>query len=268
VQSVLLRQSNICQVNSLPFDALEHQLEGDVVTDAFGRQEVRAFDNNVVRWRFNAAGEAESNARFVRWSDGSLQLQLGGETLDVAPVDISKDNAHLFARVAPPASILAATAPLATRLTLRPSSLDSKSHKLLAAATAQRHAKVSKLKKTFTTVDPEREKLGLEKEELARSKDRDLLARKQADVARKYALEDARSGGGLMSKGFLEGVDDDDAEQPHARPLELTAKAHSEKKKRKAAPGFAFSDSDSEGSWSEERPKKAGKRRVIDSDDD
>ena len=111
MQSVLLRQSNICQVNSLPFDALEHQLEGDVVTDAFGRQEVRAFDNNVVRWRFNAAGEAESNARFVRWSDGSLQLQLGGETLDVAPVDISKDNAHLFARVAPPASILAATAP-------------------------------------------------------------------------------------------------------------------------------------------------------------
>ncbi len=231
--------------------------------------QIRAFDHNVVRWRYDAAGNAESNARFVRWSDGSLQLQVGTETLDVTPVDVSRDNGHLFVRVPPPASILAAQAPLGTRLTLRPSSLNSKSHKLLAAATAMRHAKVTKVKKTFTTVDPEREKLDLEKEELARIKDRDLLARKQAGVSRRYALDGVgRGSSGALSKDFLEG--DDDAAQ--AAPLAIRDKppvaAADKPKKRKSVALAMDSDSDSEGSWSEERPKKGNKRRVLDSDDD
>ena len=30
----------------------------------------------------------QSNARFVRWSDGSLQLMVGDEVLDVKEIDI------------------------------------------------------------------------------------------------------------------------------------------------------------------------------------
>jgi RNA polymerase-associated protein LEO1 len=39
----------------------------------------------------------ESNARFVRWEDGSLQLFLGKEVLDVAEQDNSQNNNYLFA---------------------------------------------------------------------------------------------------------------------------------------------------------------------------
>jgi Leo1-like protein len=40
----------------------------------------------------------ESNARFVRWSDGSLQLLLGEEVLDVSEHDVTSDNRFLFVR--------------------------------------------------------------------------------------------------------------------------------------------------------------------------
>lgn len=40
----------------------------------------------------------ESNARFVRWSDGSLQLLIGNEVLDISVQDAQHDQAHLFLR--------------------------------------------------------------------------------------------------------------------------------------------------------------------------
>lgn len=40
----------------------------------------------------------ESNARFVRWSDGSLQLLLGDEVLDTTEQDMSMDHHYLFVR--------------------------------------------------------------------------------------------------------------------------------------------------------------------------
>ena len=40
----------------------------------------------------------ESNARFVRWSDGSRQLLLGDEVLDVAEQDVASDQHYLFVR--------------------------------------------------------------------------------------------------------------------------------------------------------------------------
>lgn len=42
--------------------------------------------------------QRESNARFVRWSDGSLQLQIGNEVLDISMHDDQHDNAYLFLR--------------------------------------------------------------------------------------------------------------------------------------------------------------------------
>ena len=40
----------------------------------------------------------QSNARFVRWSDGSLQLFLGEHVLDVTELDIANDHHYLFVR--------------------------------------------------------------------------------------------------------------------------------------------------------------------------
>ena len=267
---MLLKQSNIFQVQSRPFDPATHVLEGDVLLNgAAGQQDVRAFDNNVVRWRWGPGGQAESNARLVRWSDGSLQVQLGGETLDVATVDMGMDNTHLCRRIPlQDSSILAFEGQVGSRLTLRPSSLDSKSHKLLAAATALKHAKVMRVKKTLVTVDPEREKREAELAEAQRAKDRDKLAKKQAQVARRYDLDGplgrGSAYGGPLTAGFLEGDDDG------APPLALTERPHGGgAKKRKAPRGGAgmFEDSDDdEGSWSEEAPR--GRKQKYHSDDD
>lgn len=42
--------------------------------------------------------QRESNTRFVRWSDGSLQLLIGNEVLDISVQDAQHDQAHLFLR--------------------------------------------------------------------------------------------------------------------------------------------------------------------------
>lgn len=40
----------------------------------------------------------ESNARFVEWSDGSVQLMIGNEVLDISVQDAQHDQSHLFLR--------------------------------------------------------------------------------------------------------------------------------------------------------------------------
>lgn len=40
----------------------------------------------------------ESNARFVRWSDGSIQLLIGNEVLDISVQEAQHDHTHLFLR--------------------------------------------------------------------------------------------------------------------------------------------------------------------------
>jgi Leo1-like protein len=40
----------------------------------------------------------ESNARFVKWKDGSLQLLIGNEVLDISVHESTHDQSHLFLR--------------------------------------------------------------------------------------------------------------------------------------------------------------------------
>lgn len=42
--------------------------------------------------------QCESNARFVRWSDGSLQLLIGNEVLDISVQEAHHDQTQLFLR--------------------------------------------------------------------------------------------------------------------------------------------------------------------------
>jgi RNA polymerase-associated protein LEO1 len=88
----LVKLPNILGVEPRPFDPDTFGAGAQVEIDARGFKRVRLRDQNCIRWRW-AADEAtggqvqESNARFVRWSDGSLQLLLGDEVLDVKEID-------------------------------------------------------------------------------------------------------------------------------------------------------------------------------------
>lgn len=97
----LLKMTNIVGIEPRPFSRETYEDEGDVYVDEQGKNRVKLKDQCCMRWRItqNEHGEEsrESNARFVRWSDGSLQLLMGEEVLDVVQQDVAKQNAYLFA---------------------------------------------------------------------------------------------------------------------------------------------------------------------------
>lgn len=104
--------------------------------------------------------QRESNARFVRWSDGSLGLFVGGELYDVTAQDTSKESNYLFVRQN---KYMKCQGQFVQKLTFQPFSLGSKSHKKLTNSVLQRHKKERKIKIVTTDVDPESDKLRKEK---------------------------------------------------------------------------------------------------------
>ncbi|KAJ1422298.1 Leo1-like protein [Sesbania bispinosa] len=152
--------------------------------------------------------DVESNARFVRWSDGSLQLLIGNEVLDISVQDAQHDQAHLFLRHGK--GILQSQGRLLRKMRFMPSSLSSNSHRLLTALVDSRHKKVYKVKNCITDIDPEREKEEKEKAESQTIRANVLLNRKRDKVNRKYTptIERRRQ----LSPGFLEDALDEDDE--------------------------------------------------------
>ncbi|KAK6925091.1 Leo1-like protein [Dillenia turbinata] len=184
----MIRVSNIMGIEPKPFDPETFQEEDTFVTDESGSKKRIRLDDNIVRWRIvkNSDGTEtyESNARFVRWSDGSLQLLIGNEVLDISVQDAQHDQAHLFLRHGK--GILQSQGRLLKKMRFMPSSLTSNSHRLLTALVESRHKKVYKVKNCITDIDPEREKEEKEKAANHTIRANELLRRKREKVSRKY----------------------------------------------------------------------------------
>ncbi|KAK9926102.1 hypothetical protein M0R45_023351 [Rubus argutus] len=185
----MIKVSNIMGIDPKPFDPKTYVEEDTFVTDESGSKKRIRLENNIVRWRKarNSDGRAsyESNARFVRWSDGSLQLLIGNEVLDISVQDAQHDQAHLFLRHEK--GILQSQGRVMKKMRFMPSSLASNSHRLLTALVDSRHKKVYKVKNCVTDIDPEREKEEKERAERGRQ----------------------------LSPGFLEDALDEDDEQDY-----------------------------------------------------
>lgn len=99
----------------------------------------------------------ESNSRFVKWSDGSVQLFIGNEAYDVVHEHISAnhDN-YLF--VNPFRQYIKCETKFQEKLVFKPSSLSSKTHMKMTASITQKHQKNKKIKLVTTEQDPEAEK--------------------------------------------------------------------------------------------------------------
>ena len=81
----IAKLSNIFGVDARAFDASTREEKTITIVDADGVERVHARDENIIRWRIDPrSGKPESNARFVKWSDGSTHLVVGDEFL-VAP---------------------------------------------------------------------------------------------------------------------------------------------------------------------------------------
>lgn len=161
---------NFLSVDTRPFDpdTYEDEIDEEETLDEEGRQRLKLKVGNTIRWRrtINEKGETiqESNARFVRWSDGSLSLHLGSEIFDVYKQPLQNDHNHLFVRQG---TGLQGQAVFRTKLTFRPHSTDSFTHKKMTMSLADRSQKTSGIK-ILTQVghDPEAERAeNLKKEE-------------------------------------------------------------------------------------------------------
>ncbi|XP_074587754.1 protein LEO1 homolog [Curcuma longa] len=208
----VIKVSNIMGIEPKPFDPKTYVEEDVFVTDESGVKKRIRLEDNIVRWRMvkNRDGTVsyESNARFVRWKDGSLQLLIGNEVLDISVNDAHHDQSHLFLRRGK--GILQSQGRLLQKMRFMPSSLSSKSHRLLTALVDSRHKKVYKVKNCITEIDPEREKEEKEKVVGQTIRANALLHRKREKVNRKYAQPVHR--GRQLSPGFLEDALDEEDE--------------------------------------------------------
>lgn len=103
--------------------------------------------SNTIRWRdyLDDYGNQtrESNARMVKWSDGSMSLHLGNEIFDVYKQPLQGDHNHLFIRQG---TGLQGQAVFRTKLTFRPYSTESFTHKKMTMSLADRSQKTSGIK--------------------------------------------------------------------------------------------------------------------------
>ncbi|XP_050376302.1 protein LEO1 homolog [Argentina anserina] len=212
----MIKVSNIMGIDRKPFDPKTYVEEDTFVTDESGTKKRIRLENNIVRWRKvrNSDGRSsfESNARFVRWSDGSLQLLIGNEVLNISVQEAQHDQAHLFLRHEK--GILQSQGRVMKKMRFMPSSLASNSHRLLTALVDSQHKKVYKVKNCVTDIDPEREKEEKERAESQTIRANVLLNRKREKVNRKYTPNVDRRR--QLSPGFLEdALSEDDDEDYH-----------------------------------------------------
>ncbi|KAK7247476.1 hypothetical protein RIF29_42359 [Crotalaria pallida] len=208
----MIKVSNIMGIEPKPFDPETYVEEDTFVTGESGAKRRIRLGNNIVRWRnvINPDGTTsrESNARFVRWSDGSVQLLIGNEVLDTSVQDGQHDQAHLFRRHEK--GILQSQGRLLRKMKFMPSSLSSNSHRQLTALVDSRDKKGYKVKKCITNIDPEKEKEENEKAESQSIRANVLLHYKREKVIQKYPpTVDRRR---QLSPGFLEDALDEDDE--------------------------------------------------------
>ena len=95
---------NFLSMESRPFDpkTYEDEMDEDQNQDEEGRTRLKLKVENTIRWRQRFDKDLnvvrESNARMVKWSDGSYSLHLGNEIFDVHKQPLQSDFNHMFIR--------------------------------------------------------------------------------------------------------------------------------------------------------------------------
>ena len=143
----LVKLPNILAFQPVPFEAeYIEELQRDEQPDGQARTE------NVIRWREGEQGR-ESNARLVRWSDGSTTLHVGSEMLIANQVPIAEGSTHLYTKHT--GSNFECHGVLKKKLQVKPSSIRSSTHRALTKHIAKNHVKEKRMKMTSTTINPE-----------------------------------------------------------------------------------------------------------------
>eukprot|EP00092_Neocalanus_flemingeri_P095220 GFUD01121135.1.p1 GENE.GFUD01121135.1~~GFUD01121135.1.p1 ORF type:complete len:615 (-),score=221.68 GFUD01121135.1:41-1885(-) len=253
---------NFLSVESRPFDETTYEDEMDEdqnQQDEEGRTRLKLKVENTIRWRqaFDKAGNSvkESNARMVKWSDGSYSLHLGSEIFDVHKLPLQSDFNHLFIRQG---TGLQGQAVFKTKLSFRPHSTDSQTHKKMTLSMADRSSKSNQIKVISQVgVDPEANRWErMKKEEQAL---RDAMRK---DATKKRVREKGSSKG--LSGGYLEDGDDSDNDAAFSIAA-IKAKYKTGGAQPKKKPIYS---SDDDSDLESKKGKRLEKAKGVDSDSD
>jgi RNA polymerase-associated protein LEO1 len=202
---------NFLSIESRPFDPETYEDELDdeslIQQDEEGRNRTKLRVENTIRWR--TTGEVDednkpvrqSNARMIKWSDGSMSLHLGSEVFDVHKQPLQSDYNHLFIRQG---TGLQGQAVFKTKLTFRPHSTESQTHKKMIMSMVDKSTKQSGIK-IISTVgnDPETGRWDRMKQEESRLRE----AMRRVSKVNRTKEKGASKG---LSENYLEDGDDSD----------------------------------------------------------
>ena len=146
-----VRMPNFLSIDPRPFDAATYQGEGgeEEVLDEEGKTRLKMSVENTIRWQYVPSEDNPeqmkkiSNARVVKWSDGSMSLHLGGEIFDIHTMNENHDHNHMYVKQG---NGLVGQAVFKKKLTFRPHSTDSYTHKKMTLSMADKSSKVQQVK--------------------------------------------------------------------------------------------------------------------------
>jgi RNA polymerase-associated protein LEO1 len=286
----LAKLSNILGLEPKPFDPSTFQLDED-----------HHSSQATIRWRWASDAQGnlkkEGNARIVRWSDGSAQLFLGEDVLELKEIDISDDNNYIFSRHS---NLMQGMGQLLQKTVFHPTGLASSFHQRLKGQVQKHNLPKSRVKATTTLVDPNKLNLEREQAEEQRIRDKERLLDRQQKAMRRYgpggggALGRAAPRGGL-STAFLEEADYGDEDEYGVNgggggggrrgPMGEEEEAEAERRLREAKAvaslprsGAALEDEDEDEDEDEmrdfivddedEEEKQKGRKRTVGDEDD
>ncbi|KAG6813820.1 hypothetical protein H0H92_006764 [Tricholoma furcatifolium] len=296
----VIRMPNFVKVDSKPFHSdtymgPEHDDEelGDNVRER--SMSIKLKVENTVRWRWtkdengvDSLQRRQSNSRIIRWSDGSLSLRLGKELFDInQTLDTSATVPRQFigSQASQPSQatqsdgpiksqgltylvaqhkrsqVLQAEAVITGYMSLRPTGMQSETHRMLVRAVGQKHNKVARLRMApDPTMDPEREKLELMKQTARKPKKKneydELLGGRKRRYSRKTADRDVWSDDEEEDAvGAFEGSDEENENGGSGRKSQKKAGEYQED-------DFVVADSD------DDAPRESKRRRAEDEYED
>ena len=205
----LVRLPNVIGVSSKPFSAdtwveqvMQPEESKEAKDDEAGqgardkKKAVSLMVENVIRWREvvdpDGGRRRESNARLVRWSDGTSSLMVGAECFDVVQSTTDPHRNFLYAQhdAFPeeeeddgPSSLplLTSLGAFSAHVKFKVTGIDSESHRKLKDVLFETHTKKARIVMDFSEVDPDKLRAEEEKEQRKREA---LERRKRSQLER------------------------------------------------------------------------------------
>lgn len=162
-----IKMPNFLTVAEKPFDPRSYLEEArseyeEMVANSYDNyQRVRSRIENTIRWRYikNSDGTytKESNARFLKWSDGSLSLLLGSELFSVVVKNTISDYMYLSISHETQ-SLLMSRKRFTKNMAFLPIDTGSSTHKRVTEAILRGNMKRSSIIEFINIEDPEKVK--------------------------------------------------------------------------------------------------------------